>query len=93
MSVLRTFLPPGFDRRVITLPPGSARPYVEGEWRDALVVIEQGEIDLECSGGGHRTFGRGDMLWFVGLSLRAVHNRGTEPAVLVAVSRHGFSAG
>jgi hypothetical protein len=32
-------------------------------------------------------FGPGSVLWLFGLSLRALHNRGTEPALVVAVSR------
>jgi hypothetical protein len=82
-----TFVPPRFERRVVTIAPGGARPYDEAEWRDALVLIEQGHVDLECAAGGHRTFGRGDMLWFDGLSLRTLRNRGDGPAVLVAISR------
>jgi hypothetical protein len=82
-----TFSPPRFERRVVTIAPGDARPYVEDEWRDALVLVEQGDVDLECSAGGHRTFGRGDMLWFDGLSLLTLRNRGDGPAVLVAIAR------
>jgi hypothetical protein len=87
MTVLGTFLPPRFERRVITIAPGEARSYDQDDWRDALVLIEQGDVDLECFAGGHRTFGRGAMLWFDGLSLRTLRNRGDEPAVLVAISR------
>lgn len=85
--MLGTFVPPAFERRVITIAPGTARPYAEDEWRGALVVIETGDVDLECTAGGRRTFGPGDMLWFDGLSLRALRNRGDQSAVLVAISR------
>ena len=63
------------------------RVYDEAEWRDAIVVVERGEVDLECREGGHWRFRRGDALWLVGLPLRAIHNCGREPALLVAVSR------
>lgn len=78
---------PAFVRTVITVWPGNSRPYDAAEWRDALVVVECGEIELECRGGGARRFGAGQVLWLAGLGLRALHNRGIEPAVLVAVSR------
>jgi hypothetical protein len=86
-SVLGAHLPPAFERRVVTIPAGSERAFDEREWRDAIVVVERGEVELECSGGSYRQFGRGDVLWLSGLPLRALRNRGREPAWLVAVSR------
>jgi hypothetical protein len=76
-----------FERRVVVVAPGRERAFDDAEWRDALVVVEHGEIELECTGGTCRRFGRGDLLWLIGLPLRALHNAGREPAVLVAVSR------
>ena len=76
-----------FERRVILVAPGESRPYAEAEWRDALIVVEHGEIELECVAGGYRRFGRGAVLCLAGLSLCALHNRGPDPAVLVAISR------
>jgi len=80
-------LPPAFRRTVTVLQPATSRPYNETEWRDALVVVEKGEMEVECLAGGRRAFREGDVLFLSGLSLRAMHNRGAEPAVLVAVSR------
>jgi hypothetical protein len=80
-------LRPGFGRRVVTIDPGRARLYDAREWRDALVVIEQGKIHIECRAGRFRAFGPGAVLCLAGLPLRALHNRGSEPAVLVAVWR------
>ena len=80
-------LGPGFRRRVITIAPGRARLYDAAEWHDALVVIEQGEIHIECRAGRFRRFRPGSVLWLTGLPLRALHNRGSVPAVLVAVWR------
>jgi hypothetical protein len=78
---------PSFLVRRIVVAPGTDRPYVEADWADALVVVESGGVELECTGGTRRRFGRGDMLWLIGLPLRALHNRGRVPTVLVAVSR------
>jgi len=87
LSFLGRLLPSGFEMRVVVVDPGDTRVYRETDWRDALVVVERGEIQLEGAGGGRRDFSTGDVLCLVGLSLRALHNPGLEPAVLVAVSR------
>jgi hypothetical protein len=76
-----------FDVRRIVFAPGTERPYVEAEWRDSIVVVESGRLELECSGGSSRGFGRGAVLWLIGLPLRVLRNAGTVPTVLVAVSR------
>ena len=80
-------LPSSFERRKVVLAPGSSRPYVDDEWRDALVTVDSGELELECSRGGRRTFGTGDILWFTDLGLRTMHNRGPGPTVLLSISR------
>jgi hypothetical protein len=79
--------PPGFVVRAVGVDPGGDRIYNEREWRDAIVVIAHGEIELETVNGDRQRHGRGDILWLCELPLRALHNRGTEGAVLVAVSR------
>jgi hypothetical protein len=81
-----------FDFRVLVLAPGAQRAYEEAEWRDALVVLESGDLDLESLGGSRHHFRRGDVLWLSGLPLRALHNHGTEPTLLVAVSRRAAGA-
>ena len=76
-----------FTRREITIPPKGERPYDPAEWWDSLVTVECGEVELDCHGGALARFKRGDILWLTGLPIRTLRNRGTEPAVLVAVSR------
>ena len=80
-------LPPMFERRVVVVAPGRARLFDEGDWSDALVVVELGAIDLETRDGESRRFARGDVIWLTGLPLSALQNPGPEPAVLVAVRR------
>jgi hypothetical protein len=87
LSFLGGRLPPGLELRVVALAPGHRLAYDGAEWRDAVVVVERGEIELECLGGSRRRFGHGDVLCLDGLPLRALHNRGREPVVLAAVSR------
>ena len=86
-SFLGRRAPEHFDVRRIVVAPGTDRPYDEAEWKDALVVVESGGVELECASGTCRRFARGDVLWLIGLPLRALHNRGHVPTVLVAVSR------
>src|ERR1044071_4876848 len=87
LSIAGRALPAAFVRREIVVAPGNERPYDPEEWVDSLVVVRDGEIELECRAGHLATFRRGDILWLTGLPLRVLRNRGTEPAVLVAVSR------
>jgi hypothetical protein len=77
----------GREVRLVTVAPGRSRAYEPAQWRDALVIVGRGEIELEGMGGTLQSFERGDVLWLAGLPLRALHNRGNQPAVLVAVSR------
>jgi glyoxylate utilization-related uncharacterized protein len=76
-----------FLRRAVTIEPGEHRPYDPDEWWDAIVYVEDGEVDLECRAGATTRFTRGDILWLTGLPLCRLHNPGLEPARLVAVSR------
>jgi quercetin dioxygenase-like cupin family protein len=92
LSFLHGRLPPRFELRVVTMAPGQLWAYDQAEWRDALVVVERGELVLECRAGSRRCFGRGDVLCLEGLPLRALHNRGPEPVVLAVVSRRGAGA-
>jgi hypothetical protein len=79
---------PGFTVRAVPVDAGTERFYEEDEWRDAIVVVARGEIELECIGGDCARFDCGSVLWFVGLPLRVLRACGAEPALLVAVSRH-----
>lgn len=93
VSLLERPPPPPFRLRIVTVPPFTELAYDAGEWRDALVVVEQGELELETVHGVTCRFGVGDVLWLAGLSLRALRNCGTETVVLAAVSRDEFPAG
>ena len=72
----------------MALEPGCTLPYHEEEWRDALVTVESGEVELQMKCGRSCFFQAGDLLWFQGLPLARLHNRGDEPTVLVAASRN-----
>ena len=82
-----------FEVRLIAVAPGRTRAYDDAEWRDALVIVERGAIELEGLSGSRETFERGAVLWLAGLPLRALHNRGLEPTVIVVVARAPMSFG
>lgn len=87
LSFLDGPLPSRFRLFEVTLAPGGSRAYDEAEWSDALVVVERGEIELECAAGVRKRFPGGAVMWLEGIGLRTLHNPGSEPTVLVAVSR------
>jgi uncharacterized pyridoxamine 5'-phosphate oxidase family protein len=87
LAFLGNPLPRWVQRRVISIAPGDVRPYDESEWRDSLVIVEAGEIALECTRGGRTTFRAGDVLWLVDIPVVRMCNDGVQPAVIVAVSR------
>jgi hypothetical protein len=76
-----------FQVREIQMLPGAERLYNASEWRDGLVIVERGALELETLGGVRRRFCPGNALFLCGLSLRLLRNPGGEIAVLFAVSR------
>jgi hypothetical protein len=74
--------------RTVRVEPGGSLPYEESEWRDALVTVESGELELVMACGRSCFFQPGDLLWLQGLPLASLRNRGDQPTVLVAASRN-----
>jgi hypothetical protein len=87
LSFLGHPVPPSFDVRMVTIPAGTSLDFDEGAWRDAIVVLEAGELEVECLRGGRRSFAVGTIMSLVGLELKTLHSTGLEPVVLTAVSR------
>jgi hypothetical protein len=78
------------DFRVVEIPPGGERHYDGAEWAGALVVVDRGELELDCLDGDRPRFAGGAVLWLGGLPVRALRNPGAAPAVLIAVYRRAF---
>jgi hypothetical protein len=78
---------PGFERRTLTIAPGTARPAAAADWPDAIVLVSRGAVELVCAGGTTRRFASGDLIWLRDLPLRSLRNHGPGDAVLVAVAR------
>jgi len=87
VPVLGRPLPPAFVEREVVLAPGAERAYVAAEWRDALVIVEQGSLELVGVIGACRRLECGAVLWLTGLPLRALRNPGSVNTTIVAVSR------
>jgi FAD/FMN-containing dehydrogenase len=76
-----------FARREVILAPGQERRFKEAEWRDTLVVVSAGSVEIETQCGVRRTFIRGDVVFLTGLSVRVLRNPGQMSAVLDTVRR------
>ena len=75
-----------FRRRVVELAPEEGLRIDAGPWRDAVVFVETGEVELECVAGERRRFASGAVLCFPPL-VRWLRNSGSESARLIAISR------
>ncbi|GGM62570.1 hypothetical protein GCM10010106_05700 [Thermopolyspora flexuosa] len=80
-------LPASFRRRIVTIGPHGHRRYDESEWRDAIVVVGRGHVDVLCSDESVLRFGEGDVLCLAGLPVRVLCNPGADDTVLVAIRR------
>jgi 3-oxoacyl-[acyl-carrier protein] reductase len=85
LPFVRGPLPGSLVRRVVTIGPGGSLPYDSDAWRDALIIVDRGAIELHDTAGRRWTFGHGSVLSLWELPLRFVGNRGPTTAVLVAI--------
>ncbi len=84
-DVLGRDLPTGFRRSVIRLAPGAFLSCSDPSWRDALLVLGQGEIEVRTPDGSTGRFSTGAVIAVADIPLSVVHAVGLEPAVLAAV--------
>lgn len=75
-----------FRRRVVELAPEDRLRIDDGSWRDAIVFVETGAVELECVAGGRRGFASGAVLC-LRPPVRFLRNCGSESARLIAISR------
>jgi hypothetical protein len=78
---------PAFELRVRVVPPGRADRVDNATWRDALVEVARGQLEVEFASGERRRFEAGEVLWLDGLPSRLLRNCGLGSAVLVAIRR------
>jgi hypothetical protein len=87
ISFLDVPCPPNFRLRTLTLQPCDAIDYRGADWVDALVVVERGELEIECSSGARAWFQEGAILVLADLTVGCLRNSGSGPLVLSAISR------
>ncbi|HEX6350358.1 MAG TPA: hypothetical protein VF160_13330 [Candidatus Dormibacteraeota bacterium] len=71
----------------MVVPPGCERICNPDEWRDTLVVIGSGAIELETEHGVRRRFERPALLTLRGRRFKRLVNSGGRPATLMVISR------
>jgi hypothetical protein len=86
-ALFRDPLPPGFSRHVFRAAPGLELGLEPARLPDAIVIVEHGELELECGAGTRRRFGRGSMIPIARLPVSHLRSVGPGPLVVVAVSR------
>jgi hypothetical protein len=80
-------LPTGFSRGIFRVAPGLELGVEPIHLPDAIVIVAEGELELECRAGTCRRFGRGSMIPIARLPLARLRSVGHSPLVLIAVSR------
>jgi glyoxylate utilization-related uncharacterized protein len=83
----RPELPAGFERWRLVVPVGASRATRGEEWAGAMVLVEQGSMEVFCQAGGSRIFQEGDLLVLGLLPLRSLHNTAQVELRLLAVRR------
>ena len=78
--------PMGFRLRTLTLLSRGAVNDRPADWAGALVIVERGELEVECRGGARARFGEEAILAFSGLTVRRLRNPGSGPLVLSTLS-------
>lgn len=76
-----------FVRRLVVVAPQQPMAYDPADWRDAIVIVDRGRLEVECMGGTRQHFGPGAVMCLEDVPLREIRSAGEEPALLVAISR------
>lgn len=75
------------DVWTIRIPPGGELLFKAADWRDTIVLVHDGRLELEWDGGIRWSFATGAILALDGLAPRRLENRGRRGVLLIAVSR------
>jgi len=79
-----------FRRRVVELAADEELRIDPSLWRDAIVFLDTGEIEVECVAGERRRFSKGAVLCLVP-PVHVVRNCGRDRARLIAISRRALT--
>jgi hypothetical protein len=86
-ALFRTPLPAGFSRRVFRVASGLEVDLDARGVLDAILLVEEGEIELECRAGMRRRFGRGSIIPITRPPVAHARSVGSCPLLLLSVSR------
>ena len=86
-ALFRNPLPAGFSRRIFRVAPGIEVDLDARGVLDAIVLVEEGEIELECLAGMRRRFGRGSIIPITRPPVARARSVGSCPLLLLSVSR------
>ncbi len=87
LRLLALALPQWFERRVVTIQPGETVDAGDSQWRDEIVSVEAGALDVIDLDGAVLHLHQGAVLWLDGVPHVALRGAGQEPTVLAAIRR------
>jgi hypothetical protein len=87
LSLLALGLPPWFERRTVEIAVGAELGPDDGAWRDEIVSIEAGALDIVAPDGTVLHLDTGAVLFLDGVAHVALRAAGDVPTVLAAVRR------
>jgi hypothetical protein len=87
LELLARSLPGGFEIRLLVLEPGCEVAFEEAFWRDTLVEVECGEVELQFRDDRRLCAHAGDVLWLAGLGVERLSNPSGSPAALTGLAR------
>jgi hypothetical protein len=87
LSLLALALPPSFERRVVTIAVGDELGPGAASWRDEIVSVEAGALDVVGPDDLAVHLTTGAVLFLDGVAHIALRATGDVPTVLVAIRR------
>lgn len=87
LSFLRRPPPRGCQVRRLVIEAGRQGPYAPADWADALVIVEAGELEVECEQGSTARFAAGAVLFLASVPVRWLRSADGQPVTLTVLSR------
>ena len=75
------------EKRIVELAAEATLSYEPSQWRDTIVFVLAGEVEIVCVDGERRCFNCGATLVFSPLPIRTLRNPAKRPARLLAITR------
>ena len=85
-TLWRRDLPPGPHRDQVTLEPRATRDCAGPDWRDCVLVVEDGDLVLTTA-GGETPLQQGAVFCLAGFTAPALHNPGPRRATVTRARR------